>query len=200
MSSWALVPVKAGSTGKQRLGQELTPDLRTRLIRVMLTEVLAALTGSPRIDGLAVLSAGREGVPAGTLVLEDAGLGLNAALQAALPQLQARGATRVTILFADLPLVRAEDVTQLVAACDGAGVALAPDHTGTGTNGLTLALPSAFQLQFGPGSFARHLKEAERAGSRAAAVRRAGLAFDIDEPDDLAALRARHDPRYAFLA
>ena len=199
MSAWALVPVKAGGTGKQRLTPELTPDERSRLIRVMLGEVLAALAGSPRIDGRALLSAEREGVPAGTLVLADAGLGLNAALEAALPQLQARGATRVTILFADLPLVTAEDVTQLVAAGDTAAVAIAPDHTGTGTNGLTLALPSAFRLQFGPGSFVRHLQEAARTGSRVQAVRRTGLAFDIDEPEDLAALKARHDPRYAFL-
>ena len=200
MSSWALVPVKAGGAGKQRLTQRLTLGQRTRLIRVMLAEVLAALAQSPRIDGVAVLSADGDGVPAGIDVLGDAGLGLNASLEGGLRQLHARGATRVTILFADLPLVTAEDVTLLVAAADAADLAIAPDHTGTGTNALTLPLPTAFRLQFGPGSFARHLREAEAVGSRVQAVRRAGLAFDIDEPDDIAALQARHDPRYAFLA
>ena len=133
-------------------------------------------------------------------MLSDAGLGLNPSLEAALQELHARGATRVTIVFADLPLISAEDVTLLLAATDAADVAIAPDHTGTGTNALTLALPGAFRLQFGPGSFARHLQQATQAGSRVQVVRRAGLAFDIDEPDDLAALRARNDPRYAFLA
>ena len=102
-------------------------------------------------------------------------------------------------LFADLPLVRAADVAALMAAAGDAAVALAPDHAGTGTNALTLPLPTPFELKFGPGSFAAHLAEASRVALTATVVRREGLACDIDEPTDLEALKARRDARYAFL-
>jgi 2-phospho-L-lactate guanylyltransferase len=200
MSSWALVPVKAGGLGKQRLASSLTQAQRAELIRVMLGEVLEALAATPAIERVLVLSGERGHVPGAIEVAGDPGTGLNESLQAMLPALAARGATRLTILFADLPLVSAADVSALVEAAGATAVALAPDHAGTGTNALTLPLPTPFRLKFGPGSFAAHLAEAERTGLSVTAVERAGLARDIDEPADIEALRARHDPRYAFLA
>jgi 2-phospho-L-lactate guanylyltransferase len=188
VSSLALVPVKAGGTGKQRLARSLTGEQRAGLIRVMLREVLAALAATPAIDTVVVLSGARGDVPEALEVVPDSGTGLTA-----------RGATRLTVLFADLPLVDAADITALVGTADAHTVAVAPDHAGTGTNALTLALPTAFRLQFGPGSFAAHLAEAARLGLGVATVRRTGLACDIDEPADVAALIGRRDPRYAFL-
>jgi 2-phospho-L-lactate guanylyltransferase len=41
-------------------------------------------------------------------------------------------------------------------------------------------------FRFGPGSFAAHLAEAEQAEVPIVAVNRAGLAFDLDTPEDLA--------------
>jgi 2-phospho-L-lactate/phosphoenolpyruvate guanylyltransferase len=199
VSSFALVPVKAGGTGKQRLAHSLTVEQRARLIRTMLGEVLSTLAAAPAIEQVVVVSRARGDVPDAIEVVGDPGTGLNDSLQAMLPALAARGATRLTILFADLPLVSAGDVAALVGAADAATVAVAPDHAGSGTNALTLALPTPFKLKFGPGSFAAHLEEAARVGLSVAAVRRAGLACDIDEPADLAALIARRDPRYAFL-
>ena len=58
----------------------------------------------------------------------------------------------------------------------------------------------AFRLQFGAGSCARHQLEADAHRPVAQPwCARPGLAFDVDEPADLEALRARADPRYAFL-
>jgi 2-phospho-L-lactate/phosphoenolpyruvate guanylyltransferase len=189
VSCLALVPVKAGGTGKQRLAQSLTHVQRAELIRLMLAEVLSALAATPAIDEVLVLSHERGHVPPSIEVVSDPGCGLNASLQGMLPALAARGATRLTILFADLPLVSAADVAALLGAARGHTIALAPDHAGTGTNALTLPLPSSFQLKFGPGSFAAHLEEAARVGLTVATVRRAGLACDIDEPADIEALR-----------
>jgi 2-phospho-L-lactate guanylyltransferase len=199
VSSWALVPVKAGGLGKQRLAHALSLLQRDELIRVMLGQVLGALADTAAIERVLVLSRERGAVPPQIEVLSDSGTGLNESLQALLPVLQARGATRLTILFADLPRVSAADVCALIEAA-GADAALAPDHAGTGTNALTLPLPSAFRLRFGPGSCAAHVAEAAGTGLTLRRVQRAGLACDIDEPADLEALKARRDPRYAFLA
>ncbi len=199
MSCWALVPVKARTAGKQRLVHALSEEARTRLISRMLEQVLAAIAQAPEIAGVAVVTPERAGLAAPLRVLTDDGAGLNEALQAALPQLEADGVRRVAIIFADLPLLSVADVTALVQGGGAAGIALAPDHSGNGTNGMCLTLPTAFRFQFGAGSLARHSAEAMRLGSAAALVRRDGLAFDIDEPEDVEKLRSRRDPRYDFL-
>ena len=65
-------------------------------------------------------------------------------------------------------------------------MAIAPDRLGTGTNGLAVRPLGIIGFQFGSGSFAAHLAEAEAAGVQPAVVRRPGLAFDLDTPEDLA--------------
>ena len=83
MSSWALVPVKAGGLGKQRLARHLSEAQRGELVRVMLGEVLEALAATAAIQKVLVLSGARGQVPAAIEVLGDPGTGLNASLQGA---------------------------------------------------------------------------------------------------------------------
>jgi 2-phospho-L-lactate/phosphoenolpyruvate guanylyltransferase len=197
VSTWALVPVKAHGAGKQRLSGALADRQRTALVQVMLEQVLTALRGAG-VHDILVLSPEPPALPQGVEHLVDEGRGLNEGLGHALSELGRRQAQAALIVFADLPLIEAADIDALLAAL-GAGMALAPDRSGSGTNALALTLPTPFRLQFGPGSCERHLAEAARLGQRVGVVRRTGLAFDIDEPADLAALRAHRDPRYPFL-
>jgi 2-phospho-L-lactate/phosphoenolpyruvate guanylyltransferase len=199
MSCWALVPVKARSAGKQRLAQALPEAARATLVRVMLEHVLDTLRGCPQIEEVVVMSPDRDRLPADIALLADAGADLNTSLTAALAVLEDRGATRIAIVSADLPQLTPEDVTALVLAGQQHGVALAPDHSGQGTNAACLALPARLAFHFGPGSFAQHVAEARRLGMEPARVERPGLAFDVDEPADVGALRARAGARYAFL-
>ncbi len=199
MSTWALVPVKARHTGKQRLAAALGDERRAQLVRRMLDDVLAALAACAAIDGTLVMSPERDALPATTLLLHDPAAGMNAALDLALESLAQRGATRVALIAADLPLLAPADVAELVSAARTAAVALAPDARGTGTNALCLKLPTAFRCHFGPGSFARHQAEAARHGIACITVARAGFGFDVDEAADLATLRGQRLERYGFL-
>jgi 2-phospho-L-lactate guanylyltransferase len=52
-----------------------------------------------------------------------------------------------------------------------------------------------FDFAYGPGSFRRHVAEARRRGYGVRVVREPTLAFDVDVPADLAALR--RDPRFS---
>jgi 2-phospho-L-lactate guanylyltransferase len=63
------------------------------------------------------------------------------------------------------------------------------------------APPDGFPPSFGPGSFARHLAQAEARGIDCRVIELAGLARDVDEPRDLLALLVAKngDPAYAFL-
>lgn len=198
MSTWALVPVKARHTGKQRLAAALGDEQRARLVRCMLDDVLAALGACAAIDGTLVMSPERDALPAATPLLHDPAVGMNTALDLAIANLQQRGATCVALVAADLPLLSSAEVTELVAAAR-TGMALAADARGTGTNALCLTLPTGFRCQFGPGSFALHLSEAARHGIAAVTLARTGLGFDVDDAADLAALKARGLGRYGFL-
>ena len=196
MSTWAVVPVKGGS-GKQRLAPVLTDAARTQLIGAMLAQVLEAIAGAG-VTGILVISPEPLPLPAAVRALHDPGRGLNEALGLALPQLTRLAATRALIVSADLPWLESADVRALLEA-PARGIALAPDHSGTGTNALALGLPSDFRPQFGAASRRCHEREALRLGQPLALIERAGLARDVDEPQDLAALRAARAPRYAFL-
>jgi 2-phospho-L-lactate guanylyltransferase len=100
-----------------------------------------------------------------------------------------RGATRLVVVHADLPLLRSDEITALLAAAESTGFAVAPDQRGTGTNALCVSPLSRLRLHFGPASLERHLAEAAAHGLSPAIVRSPGLAFDVDETDDLRAWR-----------
>ncbi len=200
MTSAVLIPVKAPGVGKQRLAAALGEPARARLVEAMLAQVLEAVRSSPAVAEVHVLSPEPRVLPPGMRLVPDESPSLNAGLERARSALRGRGATRITVIFADLPLLSPDDVTALIRAGGDDAIAIARDHSGSGTNALCLPAEADFRLAFGAGSFARHTTEAQARGLRLRVLRRPGLAFDIDAPADLEMLRARRDPRYAFLA
>ncbi|MBS0378722.1 MAG: 2-phospho-L-lactate guanylyltransferase [Proteobacteria bacterium] len=198
MTSAVLVPVKAPGAGKQRLAAVLSEPVRVQLIETMLSQVLGAIFASPGVSQVRVLSPEPRALPERATLVLDGGRDLNAALEYARSALRRSGVSQLAVVFADLPLLTAQDVTALIQEARG-GLAIAPDHAGTGTNALCLPADADFRFEFGPGSLARHLAQAEAAGLACHVVRRPGLAFDVDEPRDVEALTMRGDPRYAFL-
>jgi 2-phospho-L-lactate guanylyltransferase len=185
MSTWALILVKARATGKARLARVLPTEERALLVCSMLDRVLAAARGCAQLDAVALMSPERRGVPRDVLLLADSGADLNNEVLRAVRTLEGLGAHRVAIIAADLPFLRSDDIHALLNASFATGIALAPDHHQRGTNAICLSLPSVFRVQFGPGSFARHVKDAARLGLAPAVVGLPGLAFDVDEPADL---------------
>jgi 2-phospho-L-lactate guanylyltransferase len=116
----------------------------------------------------------------------------------------AGGAAQALTIPADAPCVTPGELTCLLDAAHAGtvpGLVLVPARDGDGTNAVLAAPPDAFPPSFGPGSFARHLAQAEARGLACRVVELAGLALDIDEPRDLAALivAKRGNPAYAFL-
>jgi len=136
------------------------------------------------VGQVCLIGPSRHGMPDSLMLLDDPGTGLNGAAAFARNYAAQQGASRIIILFADLPLITVQDVERLAST---PFIAIAPDRHGTGTNALSLPLPAAkdFAFAFGIGSFARHIAEAQRLGIIAETIRSPGLARDIDEPDDL---------------
>lgn len=195
---WALVPLKAPGAGKRRLAPVLGAAERARLVRAMFAHVLEALRQTAEIERIAVMTPEPAALPPGVLALTDAAEGVNEALTRAARSLEAQGARRLLVLHADLPCLQAAEIAALVAASRAGGLAIAPDRRESGTNALCLALPADFHFRFGADSFAKHLAEAAALGRTAAVVRLPGLAFDVDEPEDLARLREQAGDRFGL--
>lgn len=176
--SWsAIIPLKPPGWRKSRLAGRLSAAQRDRLAEEMFHHVAGVLRAVPAIVDVALLSeCALPGWAANWI--RDQGRGLNAELcDAAKP----RQAKNLLVIHADLPLLTAGDVFDLIAG-DQSGSAIAPDRHGTGTNALALRGVAGFGFAFGALSFARHLA---RARGPMRVVERIGLGLDVDTPEDL---------------
>jgi len=100
--------------------------------------------------------------------------------------LSERGFDTVMRLPADLPVVRAEDIDELLSIeLDSPGALLVPSREGTGTNAIIRTPPALFPSRFGPNSLALHKQEAARIAVECVIVNNARIALDIDEPADV---------------
>jgi 2-phospho-L-lactate guanylyltransferase len=186
MTCWIVTPIKAPEACKTRLGAVLGPEARRALVERMLRHVVGVAGTAEGVDRLVLLGPSRHGLPTSLELLPDDGDGLNAALARAMTTAAASGVDRLVILPADLPQLATADVEALVTLpSDHAGIA--PDRAGRGTNALSLPIARAmdFNFRFGVESFSKHRAEAARMQLPLEIVRRKGLGFDVDEPEDL---------------
>lgn len=184
MSAAVLVPIKAFGTAKGRLAPVLDAAARAELARRMALQVLDAAAPLPVLvvtDDDEVASVAAEH---GASVLRDRGTGLDAAVHAGVAQLGATGFDEVVVCHADLPF--AAGLAALTGEPDACTIV--PDRRGDGTNVLVVPARAGFRFAYGPGSFARHVAEAERLGLAVRAVHDARLGWDVDVPDDLEGL------------
>ncbi|HTT37163.1 MAG TPA: 2-phospho-L-lactate guanylyltransferase [Burkholderiales bacterium] len=199
MSLWLVVPVKSLREGKSRLASALEPGRRAALVEQLLVHTLDQAAQFPGLQRTLVVSAceqarGLARACGARALKERAPGGLNDGLRQAHAVLAELGATRMLMVASDLPLLSADDLEQLAAAASASMVALAPDRSGQGTNGLCVPLAAPFEFAFGANSFTRHVSCVQRLGMGSVIVERAGLAFDVDLPEDLSALHALEMP------
>ncbi len=184
------MPVKPPGFGKTRLAGVLDDAGRRDLVAAMLRHVVDA-AGAIEGASVALLGPSRHGLPPTLPLLDDPGLGLNAALASVVPVALTADVDRLVVVSGDLPRVTAAEIEILVRVVPHRA-AVATDRAGTGTNALSLPLPQAlaFRFGYGPASLERHRAEAARLGLPLDVLRRGGLAFDIDLPEDLAQLES----------
>ncbi len=189
---WAVVPVKDTAGAKQRLGPALPARLRQELARAMLEDVLAALAAARglagrivvTVDAAAIALAQRYGMQCSA---EGARDGHTGAVTAASRRLAAEGRGGMLTIPGDIPLVTAEEIERLLAAHRPApSFTIAPSHDEQGSNAIIMSPPEAVPLRFGDNSFFPHLAAAEACGIAPTVLHLPGIAFDIDNPADLA--------------
>lgn len=181
----ALVPVKSFDIGKTRLAAALAPLERAVLAEQLASGVVKALAPLPVFVACedAAVAAWAEGLGAHTCLSDLRGL--NRVVRHGVNEVRERGFDRVLVAHGDLA-----DPRGLPDLAAWPGVVLVPDRRLEGTNVLIVPTRSGFRFSYGPGSFARHLSEAERLGGEMHVIDDPGLALDLDDPDDLDAYHA----------
>ena len=187
-----LIPIKSFDLAKGRLADAVAPAKRAVLARRMAARVIRAAGPLPAwvvCGDHAVADFARS---EGAHVIWRSPKGLNRAVADGTEDLASRGVTRAVIAHADLPL--AVDLSFLAPADAGDNrhdrVLLVPDRRNDGSNVLSIPLGRGFDFHYGPDSFAAHQREALRCGLSVEIVRDERLGWDVDVPEDLAALEA----------
>ncbi|QIM20409.1 2-phospho-L-lactate guanylyltransferase [Phycicoccus sp. HDW14] len=186
-----VVPVKGGPLAKSRL--DLPDGARRTLAEAFARDTLAAAS-SALPEALVLVVTSDPGVRLGVTtdgfrVVADPGGGLDAAVAAGFAAATALGAESASVLLADHPALRPEELLAALTAARGRGPVLVPDAEGTGTALLHLPLvddtgqPVAVpRTRFGPGSAAAH----EALGWERLEVHAPGLRADVDDPASFA--------------
>jgi 2-phospho-L-lactate guanylyltransferase len=186
---WALVPIKAFDNAKTRLAEALSARQRSEFARAMAARVIGQLQQERDVAGVAVVT-GDGDVAAfsrllGALVIhENVPSTLTQAVAAGVGRLFAADATAVLVVPADIPLIRVDDISELLAGRTWADVTIVPARDG-GTNALVLNTDCPSLFAFGQDSAARHRRRAQAAGLSVQVRDFPLLAFDIDAVEDL---------------
>jgi 2-phospho-L-lactate guanylyltransferase len=183
-----VVPVKAFDRAKERLAGVLNASERAALAERLATGVVTAALQSARPvvvvcdDGAIAAWA----TSLGAEVLRQSGHGLNAAAAEARSHLRGHSSV-LAVVHADL--AHPDGLAALLEGADHEpGAVLVPDHRRDGTTVLVVPVDAAFTFAYGPASFDRHCREAERLGLGPFIVEDSPLSRDVDVPEDLAAL------------
>ena len=180
MDAHALVPLKALDSAKSRLADVLSAEERAGLMRSLLDHVVGAIREAG-VERVTVVTA--EALH-GYDLWPDRGLAWNDAIATAIGEIVT--APVAAVISADLPLLRAEEVEELIEATPARGIAIARALDG-GTNAVSMRPPGLVRTHFGePGSAAVHAG----LGVDHILVDLPGLAFDVDTPEDLARMQA----------
>ena len=185
----ALIPVK-GRNPKSRLSPLLTLEQRACLTDWMLRRVLRAVRAVEHVNTMQLIGS-TENRSLQNLALEEAvafcperASSLNGALQAEMDRCLEQG-QRVLIVFADLPLIDVNAISELIAQSrHDVDLILAPDIQQQGTNALLYQGTQPLKLVYGASSFERFQQQARAKRLKAHAFSHPALAHDLDTPTD----------------
>jgi 2-phospho-L-lactate guanylyltransferase len=182
--------VKNLALAKQRLARVLDQPSRTKLAQAMLHDVLAALhewenrpqvalvTGDPYALGLAQ-EYGFE------IISDPDNPGETGAIEMATRVCVERGVESTLVIPADIPLVQAWELEEIVKHAPAEGSVLVPAADGRGTNAALRRPADLFPLRFGNDSFKPHHAAAQATGKPSVVLNLPGIAVDVDNPADL---------------
>jgi 2-phospho-L-lactate/phosphoenolpyruvate guanylyltransferase len=185
-----LVPIKNTAQAKQRLASLLDQPSRTRLAQAMLSDVMAALHGWKNRPEVGIVT----GDPFATKLALEYGFeviadldnpGETGAIEIATRICVARGIDNTLVIPADIPLIQAWELEEILKQAPEEGSVLVPAGDGRGTNAAFRRPADLFPLRFGNDSFKPHHAAAQATGKPCVVLNLPGIAVDVDDPSDL---------------
>jgi 2-phospho-L-lactate guanylyltransferase len=185
-----LIPVKNLLLAKQRLSAVLDQPARTELAQAMLHDVVSALAAWPRRPACALVTGDPFAIELAReydfeLIPDRTNPGETGAIEMATRLCVARGMDNTLVIPADIPLIQASEIEQILQHAPDEGSVLAPAADGRGTNAAFRRPANLFPLRFGNDSFKPHLAAAQATGKPCIVLQLPGLAVDVDNPEDL---------------
>ncbi len=185
-----LVPVKNLSGAKQRLAAILDQLSRTKLAQAMLHDVLTTLHGWKNRPQVAVVTSDPYAVTLATeygfeIIADPDNPGETGAIEMATRVCVDRGVDSTLIIPADIPLIQAWELEEIMKNAPAAGSVLVPAADGRGTNAAFRRPADLFPLRFGNDSFKPHYTAAQATGKPCVVLNLPGIAVDVDNPADL---------------
>jgi 2-phospho-L-lactate guanylyltransferase len=188
-----LIPVKNLSSAKQRLAAILDQPSRTALAQAMLHDVLATLHDWKDHPQVALVTSDPYAIKLAEeykfeIIPDPANPGETAAIEMATQICIDRGVDSTLVIPADIPLIQAWELEEIVKHAPADGSVLVPAADGRGTNAAFRRPANLFPLRFGNDSFKPHHAAAQATGKPCIVLKLPGIAVDIDNPEDLQAL------------
>jgi 2-phospho-L-lactate guanylyltransferase len=190
-----LVPVKNTSSAKQRLAAILDQPSRTALAQAMLHDVLTTLYNWParrekNSPAVAVVTSDPYAVKLAAeydfeVIPDPENPGETGAIELATRICVERGANSALVIPADIPLIQAGELDEILQHAPAEGSVLVPAADGRGTNAALRRPANLFPLRFGNDSFKPHHAAAQATGKPCVVLHLPGIAVDVDNPADL---------------
>ena len=185
-----LIPVKNLSAAKQRLAALLDQPSRTRLAQAMLQDVLTAVHGWKDRPQVALVTSDPYAVELAReyrfeIIPDPDNPGETAAIEMATQAAIERRAQSTLVIPADIPLIQAWELEELIKHAPAEGSVLVPAGDGRGTNAAFRRPANLFPLRFGNDSFKPHHAAAQATGKPCVVLNLPGIAVDVDNPADL---------------
>ena len=193
-----LVPVKNLKNAKQRLAAVCDGAERQNLAETMLADTLEALSHVATETSLVTSDAWAIELARGygfEVIPDTANVSETDAVEMATEILLARGVESTLLLPGDIPLVQPAEIRAIFENAPTVGSVLVPARDRRGTNAVWRKPARLFPLRFGNDSFLPHLAAAIATTYSCVVLSLAGIALDIDRPEDLDELARRAGER-----
>ncbi len=190
-----LIPVKNLSSAKQRLAAVLDQASRTELAQAMLHDVVAEVAKWARRPVCTLVTSDPFAIDLAKqydfeIIPDPANPGETGAIEMSTRVCVERGVDFTLVIPADIPLIRANELDEILEHAPSVGSVLTPAADGRGTNAAFRRPATLFPLKFGNDSFGPHLAAAQATGKPCRILRLPGIALDVDNPSDLRNLLA----------
>jgi len=189
--SFVAIPVKGLKDAKRRLEVILRPEERRLLCIAMLKDVLKAVRMSKYVEKVIIISCDQTILKLARKMRaiafdEGESRGLNSAVERIARYCTDEGAKSMLILPIDIPLVKSDDIDNIIQKGYTRSMVISPSMDEKGTNALLMSPPTVIKPRFGLNSFKNHINEAIANRIRYKIYRSPRVALDIDTPKDLA--------------